>query len=163
MLTSNGARKYGVLTLCGLGALFLLLAGCQMAGSPSDELPFTTIDAGQNSAIDLEEPQLFRALDQREWERFWALHRGQGAPPKVDFSRDMVIAVVDRAQPTGGFAIEIVRLALEGQRLLVHVVRKAPGSNCVTPQVITSPFHIVLATREEAPTELSISTETYNC
>jgi len=75
----------------------------------------------------------------------------------------MVIAGGDRAPPNGGFAVALVRFALEGPRLLVHVVRKAPGSNCVTPQVITSPFHIVLATREEAPTELSISTETYNC
>ncbi len=133
-------------------------------GSP---MAFETIDAGDQSGVALEQPQVFKIETQAGWDDFWSRHQGNLIPPpdlpQVDFSSEMVIAVVDRAEPSGGFRFEITDIEDVEGRLVVRVSKAIPGPDCIVTAVITQPFHIVRMAKSDLEPELLISEETYGC
>ncbi len=131
-------------------------------------MAFETIDAGDQSGIVLElQPQVFKIEAQAEWDDFWSRHQGNVIPPppapSVDFSQEMVIAVVDQAEPSGGYRFEITRIETIEGRLVVRVSKAIPGPDCIVTAVITQPFHIVRMAKSDLEPELLISEETYSC
>ena len=70
---------------------------------------------------------------------------------KIDFEREMVIAVFYGWKPTAGYDITIKSIHTSGDLtaltnenvMVVTVVKKKPGENCYLPQLITAPYHIV--------------------
>ncbi len=132
--------------------------------APADgsSLTFETIERGDQSAIAVEQPQLFKIETQAQWEEFWSQHQASVVPapdlPQVAFSRETVIAVVDTQEPSGGFGIEITDIEeVESGRLAVRVRKDVPGPDCVVTAAITQPFHIVRTVQSDLQTELSIS------
>jgi len=67
----------------------------------------------------------------------------------VDFSQNVVIAAMQGPKNTSGYAISIQSLRQTGTevRVLLDLVEPAPGS--VTAQMLTSPYHLVLARRSD--------------
>ncbi len=137
--------------------------------APTDgsSLTFETIEAGQRSGVAGSGPKVFKIEAQAQWEEFWSQHQASLIPapdlPHVDFSRQMVIAVVDQDEPSGGFSFEITGIEDEGGRLAVRVRKDVPGPDCVVTAVITQPFHIVRTVQSDLQPELVISEETYSC
>ncbi len=137
--------------------------------APTDgsSLTFESIEVGQRSGVSGSGPQLFKIETQAQWEEFWSQHQASVIPapdlPQVDFSRQMVIAVVDQDEPSGGFSFEITGIEDEGGRLAVRVRKDVPGPDCVVTAVITQPFHIVRTVQSDLQPELAISEETYSC
>ncbi len=175
-----------VLPVAGLlvGVTLFVLAACvgeeevSPGPAPSDQntpaapadgssLTFETIEVGQRSGGAGSAPQLFKLDTQAQWEPFWSQHQASVIPapdlPQVDFSREMVIAVVDRDEPSGGFSFEITRIEDGGGRLAVRVRKDVPGPDCVVTAAITQPFHIVRTVQSDLQPELAISEETYSC
>ncbi len=130
-------------------------------------MAFETIDAGDQSGIVLEQPQVFTLDTEDQWADFWSRHNAivtpQPALPAVDFSRDMVIAVVDRTEPSGGFRLEITDIEDAAGRLVVRVSKTIPGSDCIVTAVITQPFHLVRMAKSDLEPEVEITSGTYNC
>ncbi len=133
-------------------------------GSPT---AFETIDIGDQSGVAGERPQVFKFDTQAGWEEFWSRHQANVSPqpalPAVDFSRDMVIAVVDRTEPSGGFRLEITDIEDAAGRLVVRVSKTIPGPDCIVTAVITQPFHLVRMAKSDLEPDLLISEETVSC
>ena len=85
--------------------------------------------------------------DQADFQAFWNNLHGHIDPtpaiPDVDFESEMVIAVVLGQRSSGGFSVAVDAIVRSGNSVGVRVKEEAPGANCVTPAVISSPFHVV--------------------
>lgn len=125
-------------------SLPLLAAGCMGPVIPQ-ELPVAVLSQGHHSMQTEQrfewvlEPAAFRAL----WETAQA-----GPPPSVDFDRDGVVAVFMGERPTGGHSIEVERVVLrEDGKLLVEILLRSPGPECLTTLALTQPYQIVSVPR----------------
>lgn len=163
-----------------LVAAALLLAACGEtetdvspqagAGTPPADGPagaFETIEVGDQSGFDFADAQVFKIENQSEWEEFWSQHKENQIPPPppppVDFSREMVVAVVDRIEPSGGYGFGITDIEEIDGALFVSATRGIPAAECVVADVITQPFHIVRMAKSDEEPELAISKETRTC
>ncbi len=68
---------------------------------------------------------------------------------KIDFSKQMIIAVFQGQKPSGGYSIAITKLSRDDKRLEVFVEEKSPGSGCFTTQVITQPYHLIVTEKSD--------------
>ena len=64
-------------------------------------------------------------------------------PPAFSFEDQILIAVFDREQSTGGFAIEVQAITRSESGIVVELVRTVPGPGCAVTQALTQPFDIV--------------------
>lgn len=71
--------------------------------------------------------------------------------PTVDLSTKMVVLVALGTRNTGGHGVRVDSVMWDGSRTTVHYTATAPGSTCMTPQMITSPVDIVSVTRHDGP------------
>lgn len=155
----------------GVGVLFLgsvsLLAGCLPRTDPGCptcpgggavvrvELSFETVDQGTSSGI--RDPRQVVVRDAETWAALWYQHTTGVDPrppvPGVDFTEEMLVAFFLGEKPTGGYAVEITRILLRSDRVVVRAGLIQPGVDDVVPQVLTQPFHIVRVARTELPVE----------
>jgi len=64
----------------------------------------------------------------------------------------LYIAVFAGSQPTGGYAIRVVRVDRVGDTLTVRAMFSSPATDALTIQVLTSPAHLVSIDRQQAAT-----------
>jgi hypothetical protein len=67
--------------------------------------------------------------------------------PRVDFARETILAVFMGTRPTGGYAIDVRDVTLEGADLFVDLVLVEPAADAVTTQALTSPWAVVRVLR----------------
>lgn len=133
-------------------AVFILLASCA-AQDRATTVPFDTLARGTSSGITearrdtIRDGNAFAAL----WQRHAAAFSPPPALPAVDFTRDMVIAVWLGQRPTGGHAIEIVRLVETPENLRVETERRTPPPGALVTQALTQPFHLIRARATHKP------------
>jgi PrcB C-terminal len=133
----------------------LLAATAAVAASPPRSIPFRTVakDAGASSSLTERGVRVVR--DRRSWARVWRrLKSGElprQTPPSVDFSRRMLIVVTQGRQPSGGYSVRIRAIADNGTRLVVDAREYEPARHCITPQVVTAPYHVVRVRRTPKP------------
>lgn len=102
--------------------------------------------------------------EQREWKVFWmelfinslSEFSEKVIPPTIDFSKEMVIAVVADARPSTGFEIEISKVIKSGSELIVHVKERKPLPLELVGTSITRPYHIIKLQRMDLPTTFII-------
>jgi hypothetical protein len=98
-----------------------------------------------SSGIDQPMTQVIRT--QAEWETLWRWITARGSqphvPPAIDFDRDMLLAAAMGTRPSGGYSIEIDRVAEGETELIAHVVRTSPGSRCGVTAALTQPVDVV--------------------
>ena len=114
-------------------------------------LLLATVAQGTMSGI--EEPRQAVVRTAAEWQALWKEHAPGQAVPAVDFAQSMVVAVFLGSRPTAGFAVEITAVRQEGSRTVVEYVERRPAGDELTAQVLTSPFHVVRATRATGDVE----------
>lgn len=117
------------------------------------ELGFEEVEQGAQSGI--RDPRGIAVRDGETWGALWQEHTAGVDPPlpvpEVDFGREMVVAFFLGERPTGGYSVEIVRIILWPDGLVVRVAVTQPESGEIVPQVLTQPFHIVRVKRVELP------------
>jgi hypothetical protein len=90
-----------------------------------------------------------------EWTAMWReSHSNQVPPPaapRVDFDREMVLAVFMGERPTGGHAITIEDVAFGDKEIRVTVWEQSPPPDALTTQAFTQPFHIVVVKKSALP------------
>lgn len=133
------------LTLAGLLVFALAAAGCDeddiIITDPDGDIAFETVLLTQDS--DLSESLGLVIDDQAEWEDVWdEIGRG-GPPPDVDFRRDDLLLVSAGSQPNSCYSLQIRRVRLRGGILEVDADLNEPGANCLCPQEIVRPVHVV--------------------
>ncbi len=65
--------------------------------------------------------------------------------PAIDFTKESVVAVFAGQKPNGGygFGAYLSGLRQPGKSLTVHISENSPGPNCVTEQVLTTPYVLI--------------------
>lgn len=158
-----------------------LLGACNSAGSSSESqqaaigpyntacsVGFDTYSQGVESGFltdqyALDEPTLFIIRTQDELEEFWTIHASiffpQPAIPLIDFTVDMLIAVVDTVEPTGGFALCIESLDTSGDVVSVQVRKVCPGPDDIVTDALTVPYHIITLSQSDMQFQLQLIDE----
>jgi hypothetical protein len=112
----------------------------------SKSLKVTTIEQGQHSGI---KSRWMTALKRKaDWQELWNKHTSNQHPqpplPKIDFKKEMVIAVFPGGHTSGGYSVHITNV--EATRTGIEVTYKHMGSGGIGGGVTTAlsePFHIV--------------------
>ena len=133
------------LRLAGLLAFSLLAAGCDeddiLITDPDGDIAFETVLLTQDS--DISDSIGIAIEDQREWDDVWdEIGRG-GPPPDIDFRRDELLLVSAGSRPNGCYSLQIRRVRLRGGLLEVDADLNEPGANCLCPDGIVRPVHVV--------------------
>jgi protease stability complex PrcB-like protein len=84
---------------------------------------------------------------ERRWRKVWDELGDGDEPPRVDFAREMLIAVTQGRQPSSGHEIRIERIERKHNGRLVTVVEIQPAPGCPAGGVMTSPYHVVRVAR----------------
>ena len=106
------------------------------------ESPSTrTIEKGDQSNIDDARQLLVRT--EAEWTKLWQQHAPDHPRPAVDFSKEMVVAVFMGSRPNAGFSTTITSAMAANGALLVRYKETMPGTNSVSAQILTFPYHLV--------------------
>lgn len=160
-----------------LSALFLcLLVGCNDQGeepknaSATNEnapLDFVVITTGPTSAVVADMTTVYKLDTQQSWDDFWAQHSKNIQPvenaPVIDFTKNMVIAIVDTDQPSSGYELNIDQLQAVDNKLYVFATRKQPGPGCVNLGMISQPFVMIQVPKSDLIPELRLTTQTVPC
>jgi hypothetical protein len=103
------------------------------------------IDAGTQSNIDA--PRQAVARTEAEWTALWKAHNFDKPAPRVDFSKETVVAVFSGSRPTAGFTVRIVGAEAKDGALVVRYAETRPAAGTMTAQILTSPYDIVAVPR----------------
>jgi hypothetical protein len=71
------------------------------------------------------------------------LAQGESPAPSVDFSHDVVLIAAMGTQRTGGYAIGIDTIRVQGDTLVAVVRLEHPGAGCMLAQMLTDPIAVV--------------------
>jgi hypothetical protein len=92
---------------------------------------------------------------QAEWERLWAQLRGNEVPtppaPKVDWSREMVLAVFMGERNSGGHSVSIRNVTTGDKEIVATYEETAPSRDVITTQALTQPYHVAVIKRSDLP------------
>lgn len=147
-------------------AISVLFAGCTALGTSDDfELEdsffenaegleigvvsdgVVTIEQSQFGSYRFSEKSNEIINDSDSFESLWNDLHGNRNPlpelPKVDFSKFTVIVSMMGIQNSGGFSIEITKVAEVDNMIGIKIEEIEPGEGCFTTAALTSPFHIV--------------------
>lgn len=61
----------------------------------------------------------------------------------VEFSKSIIVVVIDAQKNTGGFSIEISKIKEEKSKLLINIESKGPKPTDMVTMSLTQPIHIV--------------------
>ena len=131
------------------------------------KIEFETVEIGQQSGIGGPGPSVVKIETQAAWDEFWSRHKSlvmpAPPPPTVDFSQEMVIAVLDRQEVSGGYRLEISGIEEIEGGMRVRASKGIPGERCIVTLAMSQPFHIVRTAKSDLEPELEVSEETYSC
>ena len=136
--------------LLPLGVLSITPAGA------AERVPFVTIDQGFRSGI--RERKFLVIKNETEWKTVWQNHVQPNVPakelPRLDFDKEMVVAVFLGEKPTGGYKVAITAMEEDqGKGQLRVVTRESkPPTGSMTIQAMTQPYHIVRVKKSDLTT-----------
>ncbi len=101
------------------------------------------------------EPSRLVIKTEDQWGEVWRkVHRLQiprPELPKIDFEKEMVIAVFMGEQMSGGYGIKIIRITKTEEEIVVEVEEKEPPPGSLRTMVLTQPYHIVVIKESSLP------------
>lgn len=130
------------------------------SSSPTGEISYTTVSEGTNGGS---EDRSFRVIVDATG--LASLLATMEAAPSLtaDFSSSTLVAAFAGRKTTGGHTVEIRSITEQNGVITAGVVETEPGPGCVTTQVITSPYHVVILNRPRADVQFRITTEVRDC
>lgn len=94
-----------------------------------------------------ETPMRVVAKDEESWELIWfAARKNQTIKPetpKIDFTKNQVLAVFMGSRPTGGYTTSIIKIEDKDKRI-VTVREKSPPPDGGVTCAVTTPYHLVV-------------------
>ena len=163
-----------------LAASALVLLGCQgedhaapvrsSSGSAGTPVPITRYGSDSSaytlvSGIALPREGVVR--DSAAWRRLWDEIHATTTPvpdlPPVDFSRDMILVAALGSQPTGGYDVLLAGATQDSTGLAVAVLKRRPGTGCITTQAVTRPVDLGKVPRLDAEVRFVESLEETSC
>jgi hypothetical protein len=107
--------------------------------------------ASGQQAVNVPRPTFRLVRTEAELRSLWnQLHGSQltiPPLPSVDLARETVLVVMMGQRPTGGYAVDVRGVSLEGTDLFVDVRLTEPSTGAVTTSALTSPWTVVRVLR----------------
>ena len=138
--------------------LLVGLDGCKRRSTTPEQVPFKVVHQHPWSS-GLERPFRWPITDDESWTEFWTLLHGSRSPfpplPRIDFGKEMVIAVGLGYRGSTGYAVAVTDVqavqTTSGQRQLHVTYRETtPGCWCAVGCAITQPYSVVKLGRHDA-------------
>lgn len=130
---------------CALAVVPCMPTTSALANSKATALSVTAIENGGFSGVQDKLQEVVRT--DAEWKKLWEKHkrtvRPQPSLPKVDFSKEMVIALYRGSQSSGGYTVSIVSVEDDGTNIVVTYKERDPTPGGVQIAAITQPFVLV--------------------
>ena len=124
---------------------------CGAAESKEQKVPILKEWKGFNSGETSKQRLAIRTA--QAWKAVWEkTYRNVSSPPevpKVDFTKDMILAVFMGQKSTGGHSVQIVKVSKTDKGLKTHVREISPKPVDIVTQALTSPFHLVIISSVE--------------
>lgn len=155
-----------------VSALLLAVTSAQAASPPPPPaeaitiIPFTIIDNGAQSGMHPDTQTITLIQDDAAWQAFWAKHSTISPPPPsptVDFSKNMIVTVIDTDQPNSGYYLSLDKIEQHGKELWVYVTRAQPAPACMNLGMVAQPFVFVTLPKMDVSTKLVFTTQMYDC
>jgi hypothetical protein len=124
-----------------------LLAVVAITSMIQADNPPRILDRGDQSNMD--DGRQVIARTPAEFEAIWRLHAPERPQPKVEFAREMVVAVFLGTRPSAGFGIDILGTREDADALVVRYRETRPAKGLLTAQVITSAYAIAALPRRD--------------
>jgi hypothetical protein len=83
------------------------------------------------------------------WRQFWQEYLDREQPANFDESLHQAVYIELGVRPTGGYAVEVVRVFEEDKHLVLEYVEHQPAPDRYVTQVLTTPWVMVLLPRTE--------------
>lgn len=83
------------------------------------------------------------------WRRFWWEHLGREHPVDFDESLHQAVYIELGVRPTGGYAVNVVRVYEEDKNLVLEYSEREPSPDQYVTQALTSPWVMVLLPRSD--------------
>lgn len=148
-----------------VGGLFLL--GCGNSDNTQQQIPFNTLQKGEVSPHDNNPTQVSVIRNEAEWANFWNQLYTNYLPkptlPSVDFSKSVVVLVVDTPRSSGGYSLTITNIQPTSSGVTVNASQVSPGQSCIVTAALTQPFHIVTTPIFSGVATLELSQSVFNC
>jgi len=94
------------------------------------------------------EPERLVIKTEDQWREVWKkIHHLQLPTPElpvVDFKKEMVIAVFMGERKSGGYEIEIKKIAQREKEIIVEVEEREPPPESIQTQALTQPYHLIV-------------------
>ena len=123
-------------------------------------LTFTTIARGQYSGVKVIVADSFKKESRLNFFSLWKTHELSADvlhdQPKIDFDRNMVIAVFRGEQNTGGFDVNIKAIEESDKEIIVRGEISDPEDGMMLTQAFTQPHHIVSVKKSNKPIRYKI-------
>lgn len=92
------------------------------------------------------------AQDWKEaWQKIHSLKLPVPKTPKIDFAKQMVLAVFMGEKRSGGYEIKISKISKTEGGIFVEVAEKEPSPESLRTMALTSPYHIVVIKKFSLP------------
>jgi|GEM_PF-968290 len=78
--------------------------------------------------------------DQEAFHAAWKARRGRGLPPRVDFSKHMVLLVDMGRKNSGGYSVKITSVEMDRGKVVATVEHTSPGPDDMVTMALTSPW-----------------------
>lgn len=123
------------------------------------EVVFTSIASNNISGVTTPKNVVIR--DQAAWEKLWAEHGAfqQPAPalPKVDFTRQMLIAVFSGDYHDACYGLSVAAIHAGEDELVVDVNERRPRMGVMCAQIATNPMQVVAVDRIDADVDFVVA------
>lgn len=136
--------------------------GGALSVARQDALDFDVLEAGSDSAIGANDPaytgELALLRDAGALATFYARHRPGAAPPVVDFSQAMVLAVLGGYVASFGNSVETLRVLHDRTADEVRVVHRVNGyrGGAAPPPATETPFQLLRVVRATGPVRAEV-------
>ncbi len=85
------------------------------------------------------------------WEKVHLLRLPKPELPKIDFEKEMVVAVFMGERSSGGYEIEIRKIIKTEKEIVVEVEEKEPSPESLQSMALIQPYHIVVVKSSPLP------------
>lgn len=144
-------------------SLYKILLGLTLAGllsscttqpdtaiaDPAINIAYENITRGNYSNISRARQLII--MDKHDWLSFWRIHSGNQKlrRPRINFDRDMVIAVFAGQQPSDGYGLEVESVSKKDEIITVEFSFHVPPDNAAVSLTPTQPYIIIKIPRHD--------------
>lgn len=142
---------------CIYVTIAMILACLASVGHAEEKQRFS----GQQSGVKKPAQKVIDNLE--TWKKVWREVHQAVSPkpklPKVDFEKQVVLAVFMGEKNTGGYRIQIRGMKDTGKKIEVSVKTTSPPQDGFSIQVLTQPYEFLIAEKPAKPVKFVVTAE----